>query len=45
MVLLMVFAIFEVCLCFLMKFILRRANKKILAEFEGTGRIPTLFTL
>ncbi|KAJ4267261.1 hypothetical protein NW762_003365 [Fusarium torreyae] len=45
MILLMAFAILEVCLCFLMKFILRRANKKIVAEFEGTGRVPTLFTL
>ncbi|CZR48313.1 uncharacterized protein FPRO_12923 [Fusarium proliferatum ET1] len=45
MVLLLAFAVLEICVCFLLKFILRRANKKIIAEHEGTGRVPTLFTL
>ncbi|KAF6519839.1 hypothetical protein HZS61_016256 [Fusarium oxysporum f. sp. conglutinans] len=45
MVLLLAFAVLEICVCFLLKFILRRANKKIIAEYEGTGRVPTLFTL
>ncbi|KAF4992526.1 hypothetical protein FDECE_13683 [Fusarium decemcellulare] len=45
MILLMAFAILEVCLCLLMKFILKRQNKQILAEFAGTGRTPNLYTL
>lgn len=45
MILLVVFALLQVALCFLMKFMLRKANKKILAEFEGTGITPNLFTL
>ncbi|KLP12325.1 allantoate permease [Fusarium fujikuroi] len=45
MILLLAFAVLEICVCFLLKFILRRANKKIIAEHEGTGRVPTLFTL
>ncbi|KAG9497113.1 hypothetical protein J7337_011905 [Fusarium musae] len=44
-ILLLAFAVLEICVCFLLKFILRRANKKIIAEYEGTGEIPTLFTL
>ncbi|KAL7764686.1 hypothetical protein ACKLNR_005831 [Fusarium oxysporum f. sp. zingiberi] len=45
MILLLAFAVLEISVCFLLKFILRRANKKIIAEYEGTGRVPTLFTL
>ncbi|KAI7764887.1 hypothetical protein LZL87_005600 [Fusarium oxysporum] len=45
MILLLAFAVLEIFVCFLLKFILRRANKKIIAEYEGTGRVPTLFTL
>ncbi|CAG9998293.1 unnamed protein product [Clonostachys byssicola] len=45
MILLMAFAIFQVFLSCLMKFILRRENKSILAKFEGTGRVPNLYTL
>ncbi|KAH7158984.1 major facilitator superfamily domain-containing protein [Fusarium sp. MPI-SDFR-AT-0072] len=45
MILLLAFAVLEIFVCFFLKFILRRANKKIIAEYEGTGRVPTLFTL
>lgn len=45
MILLLAFAVLESFVCFLLKFILRRANKKIIAEHEGIGRVPTLFTL
>ena len=45
MILLMASALLEASLCFIMRFILRRANRKITAEFEGTGRTPNLFTL
>ncbi|KAK7229385.1 hypothetical protein V2G26_001555 [Clonostachys chloroleuca] len=47
MILLMAFALLEVSLCFLMKFLLRRENKKILqaCEASGSGTIPNLFVL
>lgn len=45
MVLLMVFCAINAGLCFLAKFFLRRENKKILAQHEGTGVVPNLYTL
>ncbi|KAH7380706.1 major facilitator superfamily domain-containing protein [Pyrenochaeta sp. MPI-SDFR-AT-0127] len=45
MILLMAFCALEMLLCLLMKMILRRENKKILARFEGTGNTPTLYML
>lgn len=45
MLLLMAFCALQATLCFVMKFILRKENKKIIAEFDGTGIIPTLYTL
>lgn len=45
MLLLMAFCVLEVFLCLLMKQILRRENKKILARFEGSGRTATLYML
>lgn len=45
MILLMAFCILEAILCFTMKFLLRRENKKLEARFEGTGSVPNLYTL
>lgn len=45
MILLVAFCGLEMLLCLLMKWILRRENKKILARFEGTGNAPTLYML
>ncbi|KAL5614069.1 hypothetical protein FOVSG1_003132 [Fusarium oxysporum f. sp. vasinfectum] len=45
MLLLMAFCVLNASLCFLMKFILRRENKKIIAQHEGTAIIPNLYTL
>ncbi len=43
MLLLMAFCALEAALCLLMKWILRKENKKIMAEFEGTRIVPTLY--
>lgn len=45
MVLLMVFSILEITLCSLMKWILSRANRKLVIEGESTGVDPNLYTL
>lgn len=45
MLLLLAFCGLEVALCFVMKLILRRENKKITAQFDGTGIIPNLYVL
>ena len=45
MLLLMAFCVLEAVLCLVMKFVLRKENKKILARFEGTGTVPNLYSL
>lgn len=45
MVLLAAFCLLEVGLCLFMRYILRKENKKILARFDGTGNVPTLYML
>lgn len=45
MLLLMAFCIFNAYLCFAMKLMLRRENKRIIAQHEGTTLIPNLYTL
>ena len=44
MILMMAFAL-SVATCVVMKFSLKSANKKILAEYEGREETPTLYTL
>lgn len=43
MVLLMAFAALQVAICIVLKFILKRANRKILADNEDIGENPNLF--
>lgn len=45
MILMMAFAVLSVMTCMVMKWCLRRANAKLLAEHEGREEKPTLFTL
>ncbi|RDW61675.1 hypothetical protein BP5796_11567 [Coleophoma crateriformis] len=45
MLLMMAFALLSVMMCLIMKWSLRRANKKILAEYEGRDEVPVLFML
>lgn len=45
MILMMAFAVLSACLCWFMKIVLRRDNKKLIQSFEGTGRTPQLYTL
>ncbi|KAJ5357594.1 hypothetical protein N7541_004752 [Penicillium brevicompactum] len=45
MLLLMAFCVLEALLCFAMKFLLRKENKKILERFDGYGAAPNLYTL
>lgn len=45
MILMMVFSFISIGSSLLLKFLLRRENKKILAEAEVTGQAVTLFTL
>ena len=45
MILMMAFSIGSAILCWVMKIILRRANKKLLEEYEGTDERPRLYVL
>lgn len=45
MILMMAFALLSVATCMVLKWSLRRANKKILEEYEGRDEAPTLFML
>lgn len=45
MVLMMAFSVLSALCCWLMKIILGRDNRKLIASFEGTGRTPQLYTL
>ncbi|KAK0121932.1 hypothetical protein ONS95_010207 [Cadophora gregata] len=45
MILMMAFALLSVLTCLAMKWSLRRANKKILEEYEGRDETPRLFML
>lgn len=45
MILMVAFSVASMLGCWFMKWVLRRDNKKILAEHEGTGITPNLYTL
>ncbi|KAH8894628.1 MFS general substrate transporter [Thozetella sp. PMI_491] len=45
MILMIGFSIASMLGCFLMKWVLTRDNKRLLKEFEGSGRTPNLLTL
>lgn len=45
MILMIAFSVLSIACCVFMKAALVKANKKIKASFEGTGRTPQLYTL
>lgn len=45
MLLMIAFSVLSIACCGVMKTVLVRANKKISASFEGSGRTPQLYTL
>jgi hypothetical protein len=45
MILMMAFSIESAVLCWVMKIILRRDNRKLVKSYEGTGEQPRLFIL
>ncbi|KEF61162.1 uncharacterized protein A1O9_02727 [Exophiala aquamarina CBS 119918] len=45
MILVMAFSGISILGCMLMKAVLRRDNKKLIAQYEGTGQTPTLHTM
>jgi hypothetical protein len=45
MLLMIAFSVLSIACCASMKVVLVRANKRLKASFEGTGRTPQLYTL